>query len=37
MAEIKSEFERLYKKDLGKEIKNELSGDYQDIVFGLVG
>jgi hypothetical protein len=37
MSAIKSEFQRLYNKDLVKEIKKELSGDYEDIVVALAG
>jgi len=36
LVEIEKEYERLYSKDLIKEIKKELSGDYEDIIVALL-
>jgi hypothetical protein len=36
LAEIEKEYERLYSKDLVKEVKKELSGDYEDIIVALL-
>ena len=37
MDEIRRQYKRLYDHDLVKDIKNELSGDYEDIIVALVG
>lgn len=37
LAEIKSEYKRLYKKSLHDAVKSELSGDYEKLFLGLIG
>jgi hypothetical protein len=37
MDEIRRQYKRLYDRDLVKDIKNELSGDYEDMIVALVG
>jgi len=37
MDEIRRQYKRLYDRDLVKDIKSELSGDYEDIIVALVG
>ena len=37
MAEIKRQYRRLYDRDLEKDVKSELSGDFEDIIVALIG